>query len=585
MNKLDLGSVLLIIIGLLLTGVVAEDLSPIKIDPLKVDNSRRGGTVREKALEYLKTRGEVILLISISSSVDIDTLAKITSIDKIVNDSVVRSYLNKDEFDKFEKHGYEYKVLIPESMQIRKLRGDNRYDSFKTRDDINTFPSYTGYVNIMKAFAADYPEICRLENIGSSVRGRDILFLVISDSIDQEEAEPKVVYTSTMHGDETVGMIVYLKLIQHLLENYDSDSEIKEIVDNVETWICPNLNPDGTYDASNGQSQYGAKRYNANNIDINRCFPGVSQPNGVSITGSPELMALLALEKECRFYIGADSHGGIEALVMPWTYQKGIPAPANRSVWKELGLTFSNSLQQIFVCENGPYAAPGTKPDFGYFMYSSVQICPELSNIKPIQEGQFDYQWNRFSRGFIDVLKEAMYGVHGVITDINTGEYIDAKITMSELDSDGYGTVATHNFGDFYHTATTGTYDITITPEDSKYGDTTLTDIAVQSGAATYLTIELGDHTGAISSSQKGINSPSLSISKLNNGTMKISYKTFATITSSRLYNASGKFIRSITLTNKNGVHEGIISPSLSRGNYFLKIKSDTETLNKKIVM
>ncbi|MCK7536337.1 MAG: hypothetical protein MZV63_37830 [Marinilabiliales bacterium] len=83
--------------------------------------------------------------------------------------------------------------------------------------------------------------------------------------------EPEVFYTSTIHGDETAGFILMLRLADYLLKNYNTDSRVKDLVDNLEIWINPLANPDGTY--RSGNYIISPVRFNANGYDLNRNFP------------------------------------------------------------------------------------------------------------------------------------------------------------------------------------------------------------------------------------------------------------------------------------------------------------------------
>ena len=103
--------------------------------------------------------------------------------------------------------------------------------------------------------------------------------------------KPRVLYTSTMHGDETTGYVVLLRLIDHLLSNYESDPRIKNILDKTEVWICPLTNPDGAYRAGNHTVQ-GATRYNANNVNLNRNHEPVVQATILVNSTIAELKAL-----------------------------------------------------------------------------------------------------------------------------------------------------------------------------------------------------------------------------------------------------------------------------------------------------
>ena len=79
------------------------------------------------------------------------------------------------------------------------------------------YPTYDQYLQMMQDFASDYPAICRLDTIGTSVEGRLLLALKISDHVEVDEAEASFLYASTMHGSEILGYVLPLSLSQRLL--------------------------------------------------------------------------------------------------------------------------------------------------------------------------------------------------------------------------------------------------------------------------------------------------------------------------------------------------------------------------------
>ena len=83
------------------------------------------------------------------------------------------------------------------------------------------------YDSIMQSFLSLYPSICHLDTIGTSINGKLILALKISDNASIDEDEPEVFYTSTMHGDETGGFILMLRLADYLLTNYSFSQQGK----------------------------------------------------------------------------------------------------------------------------------------------------------------------------------------------------------------------------------------------------------------------------------------------------------------------------------------------------------------------
>jgi murein tripeptide amidase MpaA len=109
------------------------------------------------------------------------------------------------------------------------------------------YPTYEVYVALMQRFAADYPTLCHLDTIGTSVQGRLILSLAITGSSLTEIYRPEFLYSSTMHGDEVTGFYLMLRLCDTLLSSYGTSPELTNLLDRVRIYINPLSNPDGTY--------------------------------------------------------------------------------------------------------------------------------------------------------------------------------------------------------------------------------------------------------------------------------------------------------------------------------------------------
>ena len=56
--------------------------------------------------------------------------------------------------------------------------------------DWTRYPTYEAYELIMEKWARDYPQVCRLYDLGPSVKDRKILALKVSDSANRKEPEP-----------------------------------------------------------------------------------------------------------------------------------------------------------------------------------------------------------------------------------------------------------------------------------------------------------------------------------------------------------------------------------------------------------
>ena len=125
-------------------------------------------------------------------------------------------------------------------------------------------------------------------------------------------------YTSTMHGDETVGYILMLHLIDSLLNGYGSVQRITNLLNNYQIYINPLANPDGTY-AGGNNTVYGATRNNANGVNLNRNFPDPEAgPHPDGYPWQKETMAFMHYDSIHHFVMSANYHAGDELVNYPW---------------------------------------------------------------------------------------------------------------------------------------------------------------------------------------------------------------------------------------------------------------------------
>jgi len=244
---------------------------------------------------------------------DLGSISRLVSIDNVKNYTVY-AYANDAQLTAFLKLEIPY-TLLPHPGTLIEPEMRSQMDHSR---DWDFYPTYELYLEMMYRFAANYPDLCTIVNGGQSVEGRDILFARISDNVNEDEDEPEFLYTSTMHGDETAGYVLMLRLIDHLLTNYGEDDRITNIVDNIDIWINPLANPDGTYNNGN-HTVYGAQRYNANGVDLNRNFH--DPEDGEHPDGNPwqpETLIMMDISAENNFIHAANFHGGAELVNYPW---------------------------------------------------------------------------------------------------------------------------------------------------------------------------------------------------------------------------------------------------------------------------
>ena len=409
--------------------------------------------------------GQVYFKFNVKSHDEVNKLTQVISIDN-VQGLTVYAYANDQEFARFRALGYTFQIL-PDPGSLISPRMADRPGLLL---DWDVYPTYPAYVALMDSFALEYPDLCTIVDIGSTVQGRQLLFAKISANVNQEENEPEVQYSSSMHGDETTGYVLMLHLIDYLLSNYGTDPEVTNILDNEEVWINPLANPDGTYHGGDN-SVYGAIRYNANNIDLNRNFPDPAagqHPDGQS--WQPETIAMMSFFAEHSFTISANFHGGAEVVNYPWdTWQRRHP---DDSWWINTARAYADTVHShapsgyMDDLNNGItngydwYRVMGGRQDFMTYFKHGREVTIELSTTKLLPSGQLPTYWGYNENSFLQYLENALYGIRGIVTDASSGLPLAAKIEVLNHDADSSDVRTDPQIGDYHRMIAPGTYSL-----------------------------------------------------------------------------------------------------------------------------
>ena len=99
--------------------------------------------------------------------------------------------------------------------------------------DYDRYHTPTEGIDFFSNLAQAFPDIADLQSIGTSIEGRDIWALKITD--DPQTVEPeeeRVLFCALHHAREWATHEMVLYLAEHLVTRYDTDLRIKHIVDN-----------------------------------------------------------------------------------------------------------------------------------------------------------------------------------------------------------------------------------------------------------------------------------------------------------------------------------------------------------------
>ncbi len=342
----------------------------------------------------------------------------------------------------------------------------------------NAYPTYQTYLDLMQKFTIDYPALCTIDTIGYSVNDRLLLALKISDNPAIDEAEPRVFYTSSMHGDELTGYVLMLRLADYLLKNY-SDDRIKNLVDKLEIYINPLANPDGAYKTGN-HTVDGATRYNAHGVDLNRNFPDPAAGLQQDVNSGRQAETLLMMEymQKRDFSLSMNHHGGAEVLNYPWD-----DSVMNSETWRRhpdndwfdlICREFVDTVHDIDPYymndfNNGVtigwewYRINGGRQDYVTYFLHGREVTSELSAEKLPDASTLPAYWEKTYRSFLNYLNQALYGIQGMVTD-TLGNPLQAKITLVDHDADNSEVYSQAN-GAFYRYLKAGNYLLQVSAE------------------------------------------------------------------------------------------------------------------------
>jgi len=394
------------------------------------------------------------------------------SIDRIDN-GIIYAYANKNELGKIKSLGYFPEMLPHPSSEPKALTMATTIAQMANWD---RYPTYEVYRAMMKKFEQDYPTLCKLDSIGTTVQGRKLYVVKISNNVLEEEAEPDFFYTSTMHGDETTGYILLLRLIDYLLTNYGSDDRITDMVNSMAIYINPNGNPDGTYWGGN-HTVSGARRYNANSYDINRNFPDPRVGENPGGTYQPETLAMMAFASSKSFVMSANFHGGIELANFPWDSWTTSQNPHPDHNWYYTVSRQYADLAQLYgptgyfddmdngVTQGGDwYVITGGRQDYMNYWHHCREITFEISNTKLLGTEHLQNFWNYNKESLLTYIEWLYTGIHGLVTN-QLGDPLHANITVLNHDQYNSNVFTKPNHGNYIRMIEPGTWQVSYSAE------------------------------------------------------------------------------------------------------------------------
>ncbi len=113
--------------------------------------------------------------------------------------------------------------------------------------DWTKYHNHADVTRLLKDFAEQYKDICKVYSIGKSFQGKDIWCMEITNyKTGAPETKPGMYIDGNTHDGEVSGGETCLYIINHLLTNYGQDPQVTQLMDRKVFYILPKINPDGS---------------------------------------------------------------------------------------------------------------------------------------------------------------------------------------------------------------------------------------------------------------------------------------------------------------------------------------------------
>ena len=284
-------------------------------------------------------------------------------------DGTWTTILSQDELKLVQQAGFQTEILQEDVSKLiadrnQRMKGQVDYiNSHKDEFKSTTVSNYTvpqhfrlgsmgGFLTLQEVLTQldsmrfFYPNLISVKAAAgnnTTVQGRTIYYVRISNSPNQATNKPKVFYNALTHAREPMGMQQLIFYMWYLLENYDKSDEIKYLVDNLQLYFIPVVNADG-YEFNRAGFPIGGGMWRKNRqdngggeygVDLNRNFgykwgydntgsspdPASETFRGTGPFSEPETQIVRDFCTTNVFSLSQNFHTSSDYTLYPWCWQ------------------------------------------------------------------------------------------------------------------------------------------------------------------------------------------------------------------------------------------------------------------------
>jgi len=250
------------------------------------------------------------------------------------------------------------------------------------------FFKYAQVRDTLRAWTTRYPTICRLDSAGPFYESPNkfIYFLTVANPLTGN-TKPAAFFNGVTHSREPLGQEITRRYAMWLLQNYNTDSLARWLVNNRKFVFAPVMSPDGyvyneTYVSTDGWRKNRRNNGGSYGVDLNRNYgykwgydnsgssgtPSSETYRGTARFSELETQAARNLFMVNKFRAGCDYHTYGHYNMCPYGYANVIPA--DMTIFQEV-LDTINRYNNYGTSRTGRiyavlYAANGSSVDWEY---------------------------------------------------------------------------------------------------------------------------------------------------------------------------------------------------------------------------
>ncbi len=188
--------------------------------------------------------GNSVLRVSVPDEASLQTVLKLTEdvwSHHVAPGGTIDVRITPEQRRAIDQAGLSYEVFIPD---IEPLIEAQMVPPLREADFSGNYHTYAEIESFIDDAVANYPTFVQKVEFGETLQNRKMWGVRITGPTSPA-FKPAVLYHGGQHAREWITVATCCYLIDHLLANYGTDPEITDLVDRVQWYILPIMNPDG----------------------------------------------------------------------------------------------------------------------------------------------------------------------------------------------------------------------------------------------------------------------------------------------------------------------------------------------------